>query len=378
MSRSKLESLPNEILYDIIEKYINEVDLLRAFSYQLNQRFDAIFSRSQRLCFNFIQRRKDDFRICMGLLLAYMDKIEPLAISERDTPGQVEAFLSFFPSFDLFRQLRTLYFDFDCGTVARNNLARHQSNVEYLTVSGMNFTLDDLGNIFKLARRLKYLHVENFDQGCSRYGNTKRDLKRLAVDNIDKSLLQWLTKYVNCGGIKELIITSSKEATDALNALRTCVTNMDFLCVSVSLLVTNINVFVASNNRIRHLDISHCEHTFNEQGIILICKYFPYIEHLNINSKGLYNVPLIKKYLKYLRSLTFEMKDYYNNGFDEDSASRRLYYPLQRTEFRFLINNPKMTVWMDQAAFDDSYWQNFALKPSATERTNIPFSRLIL
>ncbi|CAF5219517.1 unnamed protein product, partial [Rotaria magnacalcarata] len=133
-----------------------------------------------------------------------------------------------------------------------------------------------------------------------------------------------------------------------------------------------------SNNRIRHLDISHCEHTFNEQGIILICKYFPYIEHLNINSKGLYNVPLIKKYLKYLRSLTFEMKDYYNNGFDEDSASRRLYYPLQRTEFRFLINNPKMTVWMDQAAFDDSYWQNFALKPSATERTNIPFSRLIL
>ncbi|CAF1369915.1 unnamed protein product [Rotaria magnacalcarata] len=317
MSRSKLESLPNEILYDIIEKYINEVDLLRAFSYQLNQRFDAIFSRSQRLCFNFIQRRKDDFRICMGLLLAYMDKIEPLAISERDTPGQVEAFLSFFPSFDLFRQLRTLYFDFDCGT-------------------------------------------------------------RLAVDNIDKSLLQWLTKYVNCGGIKELIITSSKEATDALNALRTYVTNMDFLCVSFSLLVTNINVFVASNNRIRHLDISHCEHTFNEQGIILICKYFPYIEHLNINSKGLYNVPLIKKYLKYLRSLTFEMKDYYNNGFDEDSASRRLYYPLQRTEFRFLINNPKMTVWMDQAAFDDSYWQNFALKPSATERTNIPFSRLIL
>ncbi|CAF3914180.1 unnamed protein product [Rotaria magnacalcarata] len=361
MSRSKLESLPNEILYDIIEKYINEVDLLRAFSYQLNQRFDAIFSRSQRLCFNFIQRRKDDFRICMGLLLAYMDKIEPLAISERDTPGQVEAFLSFFPSFDLFRQLRTLYFDFDCGTVARNNLARHQSNVEYLTVSGMNFTLDDLGNIFKLARRLKYLHVENFDQGCSRYGNTKRDLKVL-------------TPYFNCMPILNCLAIKAHGVLMDVDAWKICFEN------SLPLLIHfHIRAAVsASNNRIRHLDISHCEHTFNEQGIILICKYFPYIEHLNINSKGLYNVPLIKKYLKYLRSLTFEMNDYYNNGFDEDSASRRLYYPLQRTEFRFLINNPKMTVWMDQAAFDDSYWQNFALKPSATERTNIPFSRLIL
>ncbi|CAF4751065.1 unnamed protein product, partial [Rotaria socialis] len=143
MSLSKLESLPNEILCDIIEKYINGVDLLRAFSYQLNQRFDAIISRSQRLRFNFIQCHKDDFRICMGLLPAYMDKIEQLAISERETPGQVQAFLSFFPSLTLFRQLRTLYFDFDCGIVselliywALNSLLR--SNIETLSITAVN------------------------------------------------------------------------------------------------------------------------------------------------------------------------------------------------------------------------------------------------
>ncbi|CAM4954362.1 unnamed protein product [Rotaria socialis] len=608
MSLSKLESLPNEILCDIIEKYINGVDLLRAFSYQLNQRFDAIISRSQRLRFNFIQCHKDDFRICMGLLPAYMDKIEQLAISERETPGQVQAFLSFFPSLTLFRQLRTLYFDFDCGIVSElliywalnsllrsnietlsitavnmnngsnieytirrmftleslkrftlrsdlyrfewSNLARHQSNIQYLTISGMNFALDDLFAIFKLAPRLKYLHVENIDQGYNRYHDTKINLKMnnttasalhtlilsfpkdssvtiqmltpyfnrmpilnrleirahgvlidadawkicfetslpllthfhiratvsgiektgienvlasfqtsywiakknfnimitehnnrlrpisnidsiallnktefdqpvtccwtapdrtsknelvkvntniswqlvdsnntilhnyyfgnvksLLMDNIEQSLMPWLTKYVNCGGIKELIITAPEKKAETLTKLVSFVTNINFLYISFDLLVVNIGAFKATNMRVKHLDISHCEHTFNEQDIILIGKCFPYLEHLNINTKSLYNVPLIKKYLKYLRSLTFETKDYYINRFDEDSTTRRSYDLQKQTQFLFSIKASKMTVWMDKTAFDDSYWQTFAPKPLGNKRKNSPFSR---
>ncbi|CAF3800460.1 unnamed protein product [Rotaria sp. Silwood1] len=44
---------------------------------------------------------------------AYVDKIEELAISEQDTPGQVYAFLSVYPSFESFKKLRTLYFHFN-------------------------------------------------------------------------------------------------------------------------------------------------------------------------------------------------------------------------------------------------------------------------
>ncbi|CAF4750191.1 unnamed protein product, partial [Rotaria sp. Silwood1] len=73
MSLSKLESCPNEILTDIIEKYIHGVDLLRAFRFQLNRRFDSLIIQSQRLRFDFIQCHKDDFRLCMGLLPAYID-----------------------------------------------------------------------------------------------------------------------------------------------------------------------------------------------------------------------------------------------------------------------------------------------------------------
>ena len=48
MSISKLESLPNEILVQILEKYINGMDILVAFLYQQNQRFDALISQCQR------------------------------------------------------------------------------------------------------------------------------------------------------------------------------------------------------------------------------------------------------------------------------------------------------------------------------------------
>ncbi|CAF3645152.1 unnamed protein product [Rotaria sp. Silwood1] len=150
---SKLESLPNEILTDILEKYTNGVDLLRVFSFQLNQRFDALITQCQRVRFDFIQCQKDDFRFCMELVPAYLDKIEELAISEQDTPGQVNAFLSLFPSFELFKQLRTLYIHFDDDAIdwriierALNSLS--QTAIETLSIKSMN--TDIMNNRYNL------------------------------------------------------------------------------------------------------------------------------------------------------------------------------------------------------------------------------------
>ena len=145
MSLSKLESLPNEILTDIIEKYINGVDVLVALDHQLNRRFNALILRCQRLHFDFIRCQKDDFSVCMGLLPAYIDKIEKLAISEQSTPGQVHAFLSFFPSFELFKRLRTLYFHFDDGAVEWNiveNALRslHHTSIRTLSIKKIGTT----------------------------------------------------------------------------------------------------------------------------------------------------------------------------------------------------------------------------------------------
>ncbi|CAF2877486.1 unnamed protein product, partial [Rotaria sp. Silwood2] len=233
MSLSKLESLPNEILTDIIEKYINGVDFLRAFSFQLNRRFDAIINQCQRLHFNFIQCQKDEFRFCMGLLPAYIDKIEELSISEQDTPGQVYAFLSFFPSFLLFKRLRKLYFHFNdealdwkiaeralnslsqttidtlsiktsikeniflltniiislfglkslkrFSLISNSNpmdwsdLANISSNIEHLTISGIHCELEDLQYILQCSPHLKYLDVEIV---CTKFHYEKKEKRR--------------------------------------------------------------------------------------------------------------------------------------------------------------------------------------------------------
>jgi hypothetical protein len=141
MSLSKLESLPNEILTDIIEKYINGVDVLKALSYQLNRRFDALISQCQRLHFNFIQCHKNDFRLCMDLLPAYIDKIEELAISEEHAPGQVSAFLKNFPSFAPFERLRTLYFHFDGDTVDSEMLITALLSLSSIAINSLTITV---------------------------------------------------------------------------------------------------------------------------------------------------------------------------------------------------------------------------------------------
>ena len=217
MSVSKLESLPNEILAVLLEKYINGIDVINAFAFQLNQRFDALITQSQRLRFDFIRCHKNDFCLSMGLLPAYIDKVEQLALSERYTPGQVHAFLSFHRSFKEFKNLRKLYFHIDgeavesrmliaalqsisttnlhtlslditgvdrlyslhsaiagifrmktlkkllisCDSLQMDweSLKGISSNIEYLTIRGIACYQADLATLFQCASGLKYLDI---------------------------------------------------------------------------------------------------------------------------------------------------------------------------------------------------------------------------
>ena len=217
MSVSTLELLPNEILTDIFEKYINGVDIIIAFAHCQNQRFDAIISRCPRFYFNFINCQKNQFRLCLRHLPTYVDRIEKLLLSEENTPRQIHSFLTSFPSFCSFRQLRKLYFHlngesedwfqvptallslsdtpintisikgkitgkiptfndtipniFRLRTLKRliligdseenewNFLTDSSSNIEYLTISGLPCDFQHLQSIFRFAPGLKYLNV---------------------------------------------------------------------------------------------------------------------------------------------------------------------------------------------------------------------------
>ncbi|CAF3937715.1 unnamed protein product [Rotaria sp. Silwood1] len=196
---------------------MNGVDVLIAFAYQQNQRFNALIAQCQGLQFNFINCRKDDFFFCLDRLSDYTNNIEKLVLSEQNTPGQIQGFFSRFPLLVSFRRLRQfyLYFDakaieshvlqqgilslsnttidslsikainsemisamdfglihmFQLSTLKRfsissgfesiqwDSLANISSNIEYLTITGVYCQFQQLQSIFRCTSNLKYLNV---------------------------------------------------------------------------------------------------------------------------------------------------------------------------------------------------------------------------
>ncbi len=628
MSLSKLESLPNEILSDIIEKYINGVDVLTNFSYQLNQRFNGLIEQCHRLRFNFIQCQKNEFRFCMGLLPAYIDKVEELAISEQDAPGQIHAFLSFFPSFTVFKRLRKLYIYCDCNgnsfdldmverallslsdtsieslsiemqslpieienithirslkrilfhlfhlkTLRRlclvggldridwNDLLGISSNIEYIILPHIHCELRYLQSIIQWAPRLKYLHIgitdnrfslgdkskskakentipfstlltlvlsfentnqitvdmlapclnampllncleidassklvdadawmmllktslpllthftlritlpqlskisvhnvqasfqnlfwiskKNFnliittprildsesDERLFRQERSQHDyeqpvlqcwmapdrtvkgdtitmdkipslilsstsniarcdyyvnnVKWLTVDNIDESLLRWVTTHVNCSRITELSIGMSCKHSKELASLLICTSNKNSLRITFDLLFAYKDILMGETNCLERLNISGFEHIFDEYHINIIARLFPHLEHLIIKTPDLDSVSLLMTCFPHLHSLTFYLAlqylqylqrnlsrdrfDYY----DLDERQRFVYDLTRRTNFLFRLREDWMTIWMDQAACEEPFWRNFALPSEELPAMSNPIS----
>ncbi|CAF1079010.1 unnamed protein product [Rotaria sordida] len=151
MSVSKLESLPNEILVDLLEKYINAVDVFVAFFNQLNSRFNALIDQCQQFHFDFTSIRKKDFQICVNRLPNYFDKIKGLTLSECDTPGQINIFLSLFPPLNKFNELREFHLDFDVITVDKYQInevlhSLSNSNLCTLSIKGTHISVSSILN----------------------------------------------------------------------------------------------------------------------------------------------------------------------------------------------------------------------------------------
>ncbi|CAF4775398.1 unnamed protein product, partial [Rotaria sp. Silwood2] len=162
MSLATFESLPNEILIDIFEKYINGIDLLVAFAYQLNSRIDALIGQCQNLHFDFTSIHKNDFRFCIGLLPAYIDRIEDLTLSEQDAPGQMHAFFSFLPLFNQFKRLRKLNLQIDSDALNwRQTVATFHSLpntlIHTISIKLVNFTIEQQLTILNIVLSTKIL-----------------------------------------------------------------------------------------------------------------------------------------------------------------------------------------------------------------------------
>ena len=185
------------------------------------------------------------------------------------------------------------------------------------------------------------------------------NVKCLTVDNMNKTLLEWMTTYVNCSRITELTITGLSNETTALTLLLAWVINISSLHIKFDQLVGSNGAFMRKDNGLKWLDISSTKHTFGEEDIIFITKSFPYLEHLQINTSDLYNVPVLKTYLPHLRSLNFKALENVFRFYDD--YTRKIWESelRQKTNFLFEHKDDSITVWIDQDAFEDGYWRTF-------------------
>jgi hypothetical protein len=585
MSVSKLESLPNEVLADLLEKYINGIDILNAFAFQLNRRFDAILAQCRRFRFDFMRCHKDDFRFCTGLLPAYINKIEVLALSDENTPGQIHAFLSFFPSFNLFKQLRKLYLHINAEAVqpqivenalrslSKTNLntlaikitksqvissldnaiinifrmktlkklsidcypcqvnwksLNVSSNIEYLAFCGLHCGFEDLNDIFRCLSGLKYLNIQlipnNWYRGYQLKSSAKNtitqmpmlhtaifimeehdettpimlepylkempalhrleiksqdefhginiwetlfktslsklthfklensvyrlrndynkalesiqnplwiekqnfhvvlknlthldndrfnsddrqnfmrsesnsivdqwwigprrklndnqsvtntitslnlstqsnsllqdyylgNVKYLVVREFNDNLLELLITHVNCSQIKQLDISFLKKEDSKISSLLSYMKNITSIRINFYQFV-----YMKQCPKIKFVDLSTVQHSFNEEDLLIIENLFPNMEHLIINTRELQNIPLLQKYLSHLRSLTFANFKKSGRSIFDDYEQKKADEQLRRNcQFLFQLGSNWTTIWIDQAALKDSYWQN--------------------
>jgi len=305
MSPSKLESLPNEILIELFEKHINGIDIIRSFRFQLNKRIDSIILGCRRFKFDFIKCYKTDFCFSMGLLPAYVDKVEQLALSEQNSPGQIHAFLAseYLSPFASFTGLRKLYMNIITDTVEPTiltqafesltktnlralsivingteslrsfdsiipklfrmqtlkqlsiisnstmeridwqSLADYSSNIKYLTLKGVNCDFENARYIFQCASGLKYVDLTLEANRYRRY-YTAKEPKIQQV--IQMSKLQTMILKIN-GDTASLrdSINSMFQLTPFLRRLEVRIDNSSFdVTIWENLVKTNLTKLI--------------------------------------------------------------------------------------------------------------------------------------
>jgi hypothetical protein len=216
---SKLESLPNEILLDLLENYINLSDVLVAFNNHLNNRFDGLINQCKLFRLDLTNIRKKDFDHCIGSISTCRHKIESLFLSEC-IPGQISTFLLLFPTFDQFERLGELYLDFNGNVIDQGLLdtamySLSKTNIHTLTVkSTCGFGLFAVKNIFQEFFRLS-------------------TLRRLVLD-VNLRSFYWNLKNLTHCNVVNLTIKGTGCTWSTFKKILTCAKNLSSLNVRVT------------------------------------------------------------------------------------------------------------------------------------------------
>jgi hypothetical protein len=251
--------LPNEIFIECFE-YLNVFDIFHSFD-QLNSRFHTLI-RSIPLHLNLHHINQSFFdQFCQQILLnpQIKNQIISLKLSNKNTYGQLNVFLSFF-SFKEFPQLRSLtLIDLDSNNIEQiksvllilsdffndysnvsitlpydilskllpsriqmtsilNSLVLHQT-ITSLTID--QCILDDLYQLFQYASMLKYLSIRKFRNSSLINNNSDHTfyLKELIIHNSNANFQIYELLLKQTPNLKKLTITV-EDALDIIDAGR--------------------------------------------------------------------------------------------------------------------------------------------------------------
>ena len=174
-----------------------------------------------------------------------------------------------------------------------------------------------------------------------------KNIKHLFVYDLDTSLVECLVRSMNCGGIEHLDVSSFNHRSNAMPALLSELRCIISLRIEYQHLFAYQDTYSTISMGIKYLDISVDEHRFSRKDIIDLCRLFPQLNHLAINTKDLSHIPLLKTYLPDLRSLTFAVDD-------QTRPLPQTHRLTRQTEFCFKRSSQWMIIWIDDDALDET------------------------
>ncbi len=146
-----------------------------------------------------------------------------------------------------------------------------------------------------------------------------------------------------------------KEENNKISSLLSYTRNITYLRINLNQLSHQPFAYLKECSGIKCLDVSTSQHRFDRNNIFVIANMFPNLEHLIINPGDLRDVPILQTYLPRLRSLTFPPGiSIFSDGYEEKLFDHNL---REKSQFLFQRETNSITVWVDQAALQDSYWR---------------------
>lgn len=281
MSVSKLESLPNEILIDLFLNHMNPVDVFVGFGHDLNNRFTALVNRCKLFYIDLTNISKKDFDHYLNSLILYSNDIKGLSLSE-SLPGQMNIFLSIFPTFDQFKNLYELNIYFDGTNFEINLLLSLLKSLSKTLINTLTMKLVNGKHSFDLM------------DNCSEYLCLKT-LRRVVLDINDRSH-QWNFNKLNQCFIKYLTISGGGCTLNHFKTILSICQNLLYLNIRVTADTSNKNIDknipIESLKNLREL-VVHC---YESEDQIEIDCLIPYLRNMS-NLRQLEIITLKRDYI---------------------------------------------------------------------------------